>query len=428
MNVAAMMTDFTRDVQPGNFFAVSRYDESPSACFRCRDNDDGGIDISLGLAPDLLGPEEETVPFNERMIPHWKSFARFVQDNCNKLNHLQINGLQMHRDVLNILAPALRTTQQLIYLGLEKNNLGGDGLFFVSQFLRENTTLSGLHLEMHQFDDLDAVRSFSSAVKKHPRLETLSLQNCGVARDVDILSSIFDGVKRITRIINLRDNKMGSTCIATISDFISGNPAVKNLILCHNEFCDVDATSLADALKKNTNLTDLDLSFNRFSNEGMRQLEKAAFDTTNLNSIVESNHFCCLDTSFFTIESDMKIETNIADVNLTVEGVGAKIRYKLFGALCGTRGDGEVLHLHYFDDIPLELMHHILYHVMNPMYLCFGDDLGYFTRIDEQPKEKLDRVFCILQKWKMPLLFANRSSSSNSKRAGRIKRKRNVAT
>jgi hypothetical protein len=75
-----------------------------------------------------------------------------------------------------------------------------------------------------------------------------------------------------------------------IAEFLGSNPLIKGLSLDHNQLNDDDVILISRALKRNTNLHEIDLALNNFTSTGVKALLSCVFDSSSLNTISESNH------------------------------------------------------------------------------------------------------------------------------------------
>ena len=115
-----------------------------------------------------------------------------------------------------------------------------------------------------------------------------------------------------------------------MANFIGGNYSVNFLRLIDNDISDSDTPLLASALKRNTRIGTLDLSDNNITDAGRKVLLKAVFDTTSMDSIVESNHLCNV-RAYTDMDQEMTaVEAEILLINTEKDdSIGKKIRKKV---------------------------------------------------------------------------------------------------
>jgi len=358
-------------------------------------------------------------------------------------DNLSISKVQMPRQVMQMICPAIISMPGLYRLELEFNKLDHDGFASVAEILRHQLALSILALPENEIESVESARILSSAIAEHPSLEKLRLNDCGIGKNVEVLAALLHGCENI-RLLDLRRNHIDSKGVNTLANFIAENhEKVDTLDLEGNSLADDDVPPLVAAVKKNTNLTVLDVTENDLTENGRVEMMKAVFDTTSVNTVVESNHDCRLVLSssgnnhagpmlFFLV---MRDEVPFEDIMQTVNGMHepreAKIEYKVLQALHHT-SDDEMVNVQYLNDIPVKCMPRVLEIVQKKMDIgehMLGIGAPFFIPARSWMTTPLDlsRVFHIVKGWEMPLLFDYGGSSIRPKKKGRGKRKRNNA-
>ena len=123
------------------------------------------------------------IHYHKQFAPHWKKIAKLIVHEHENVNGLQwqclyISGIQLHLNLLNIMLPAMQSTQHLIALSFFKIHWDAMEWYLSHQFIRRNLSSEKIILEWHQPDDVDAMKSFSVAVKRHPCLKKLLIETC----------------------------------------------------------------------------------------------------------------------------------------------------------------------------------------------------------------------------------------------------------
>jgi len=77
-----------------------------------------------------------------------------------------------------------------------------------------------------------------------------------------------------------------------ISQHLANNPSINFLYLNGNLFNNDDAVLFAQSLQSNTNLIQLDISNNNFTNEGIKTLYRCVYNDESLNLIHDANTTC----------------------------------------------------------------------------------------------------------------------------------------
>ena len=356
------------------------------------------------------------MPHHDLLLPHLEKFAIALSGRAN-IERVEITGIAVLAPVLENIFAAMRSIQ-LKKLQLICIDLGDSGFLQLSSFLKDNSSLINLQLAGDEINDTGVASSLSDEITNHPSLQTLVLAKCGL-NNVNILSRILEGCTRL-RQISIAQNEIGSDGATVLADFIGGNHSVETLDLERNRISDSDTPMLATALGRNTRLGIFDLTRNNVTEDGRNVLLKALFDTTSMDSIVESNHTCSLNTCYDATGNGWEqqltaVEGAVILINFEGDSIGEKIRKKVILALCML--DGELFDLSHFNNVPLQLMPRVLELIQ--------EHTRHRTRRLSQAdldKEALSRLFHTLRGWKMPLLFENvRLSVSVGQ-----KRKRNI--
>jgi len=218
------------------------------------------------------------------------------------------------------------------------------------------------------------------------------------------------------------------------------NTSLRHLDLSRNWIGDKSAPTVIDALKHNSTLRTFDLS----GNKGLKTVERrrrlrsrylegrfmfdetphvdggrakivkeALFDTTSLESIISSNHTCSVRMTGFNHNDTY--EESIRKINSLAIHEGKKIRLKI---ILAKRIKEDLFDFRSFDDVPLELMPHLL-EMLHQEIGCdgFGENLlpnwAHYTknRTDRWTVAKyaksLSRLYETIKTWQsLPALFA----------------------
>jgi hypothetical protein len=144
--------------------------------------------------------------------------------------------------------------------------------------------LHTLELSHIQIDDINVATSHSRALTSLPRTIYLHLPYCNLGNNPEILSVILQS-EVIS--IDLSNNNIDSLGVVEIAECIEGNSPTKHLNLSCNNLNDEDAIVICWALKRNTNLTRLELEKNLFTFVGLKALFSSVFDNSSLNAIIK---------------------------------------------------------------------------------------------------------------------------------------------
>ena len=134
---------------------------------------------------------------------------------------------------------------------------------------------------------MKSARSLSRSLKSHACIEHLAIIHCDIGSNLEILLAILHSD---VKCICLDNNNIDSLGAVKITEYLEGDPPIEEFSLDHNRLNDDDAILISQALKRNTNLRNLELKGNKFTSIGVRALLTCVFDSSSLTSISESNH------------------------------------------------------------------------------------------------------------------------------------------
>ena len=218
------------------------------------------------------------------------------------------------------------------------------------------------------------------------------------------------------------------------------------------------APVVCNVLKRNATLTSLNLEQNnnlRVMSGGRRQwnhvesayerlpvvergrseIANCLFDTSNLQSLVDSNHTCMVDmgiSGFGYTDTDYcggtRIEKLMRSIN-SLANVGGKVRYKVVLALNETKG---LYNVRDFDSLPLELIPRLLELIQLEIgYYGFGKEIAeHLCETDKKYAKKSDmrinRLYDFVTGSNIQLLFGRGSSVKRVRIGPKKKRKRGM--
>jgi len=381
----------------------------------CEDNDD---DTNVYLREKAHGG---ILPHHDIMLPHWKKFAKSLNGRAS-VTHFRIEGIYLPIPVLDIIFPTLQSMHNLISLSLHRTRLDNEGYIRLSSFLDHNSSLQHLAIVDSVVDDLSIAGTFSDALKNHTALERLILNKCGL-NNIPILEEVLKGCRGF-EVLGIIKDDLGSEGGALMADFIRRNHPLEKICIRHCSIADNEALVLASALTVNTHLKELHLQGNDITEEGNKALLKAVFDSTSMDSIIESNH-TCMPFAYHTYRADnlyqrplLEQELHAIIVNNGIS-IQQKIRKKVILALCGV--DGGLFDLSHLNNLPLQLMPHVLELIQKHTEARTDDVFNMPGR--QLEKDALSRLFHTLRGWELPLLFENLRTSSATDTTRKRKRK-----
>lgn len=346
-----------------------------------------GDGVSCELKSDTV------VPHNRALMTNWINYTDALRD-CRILRLFEefaVYKIHLHSSVTSHLFSALEG-KHLKNLTLSETNLCRSGFEKLSQYLESNTTLQRITLDKNRIDNLIDTEQLGRAVRKHPRIEYLSICDCEIGNNVTALADMLHaGLKEVC----LGSNAIGTRGGLIVASYLASNPPMEIINLEKNELNDADVVHFSNSLKTNTRLRQLTLSANRYSLVGVKSLFKEIFNPTSLNNVADCNHTCSLHlfTKFF---NPVQRINNAADAEENRRG-------KILLAL--RIADSQILDYFEGDHAPpLELMPSVMKQIQQ-------DDV--FTNT------KLTRIFLIVKGFLVPHI-----SPSQKQMPSRAKRKR----
>jgi len=394
----------------------------------------GDIDIAL------RGRGGGTLPYHDLILPHWKKLLKALKGRTNV--EFQVTGISLPSPLLDIVFPALQE-YKIVQLRLIGTGLVGGGFQCLSSFLEKNSSLTSLGIGADRLDDLSVAGALSDAIKNHPTLEDLFIARC-IGHNASILEKILQGctTKRVL-MISMENFGLYGSLVDVVADFISSNHTVEKLHLIENNIADNDAKLLASALKTNRHLKLLDLVDNYdITDEGEKALLNVLYDPTTMDSVIESNHLCMVNTdnndNIVALEQRPLLEQEVLKINkgdLIANTIGTaiipsyysiqqKIRQKVVLALCGV--DGELFDLSYLNNLPLGVMPRVLELIQEHTAIRRSKNTpwGSYQTPVQLKKDALTRLFHTLRGWELPLLFENLHNPSSNGTTGKRKRRK----
>lgn len=330
---------------------------------------------------------------HDSLLPKWKcALAGFEKDKSgNAIEKVRIKRVELVKDVMDILGNALVARNSIVHLALVNNKLDREGYLSLSAFLKKNSPLKTLQLEGNPIYDVACAQCLSEAVISHPSLDELKVDDCGLGRNIEILSAIANTMEGVS-LLSLNSNDIDNSGAAAICNVLSTNPShLTKLMVTSNEFIDEGATFFAEALRTNTNLKDLLLRGNDITETGEIVLRKAFFNDTSLTTLFNSNHTCKVQgLGHISAENSTNFRNTIKK----------KMSTAMFG--CFTHGkDSKVtdtrtvaMNMHLFADCPVELM---------PVELSF---INRCSNFNDTKKPCLSNMYEVVRNWDVPVMFA----------------------
>ncbi len=364
----------------------------------CRNQKSGGhIDLDGG---GFDGDDEDIIlQHDDRLIPHWKEFINALQLNFQELDDFRLGRMQLSSSIIEILTPALKGRPFKVFDLSFIDFVDFDGLQFATEIIESNPKLREFRMAEPEMDslDTDGLENLIQSIVSHPRIDSIAIEYCfrGGANAYDGLCTLIASGKAFS-FINFHSNNIRTGGSSNIPNFLAQNPQLERLWLSKNHLNDDDAFLIALALKHNSNLDQLDLHGNDFTDLGWTALQKAVCDNSSLNSVFDSNHSCTIFGNFAS--NDL--------YNNKGEDRGNNRGYKIYRLLALRNTEGSnVRHLEFEfnDDESLNLVPAVLE--------CVYKSPAQYRPECSHPVQPLSIMYEILRGWHIPALYENCGSS-----------------
>ncbi|XP_056335757.1 NACHT, LRR and PYD domains-containing protein 3-like [Danio aesculapii] len=212
----------------------------------------------------------------------WSALVYVLLTSEQKMEDFDLNqfiGTQNTADeVLQKLLPVVKESRsvQLKYCGVT-----AEGCAALASVLRSNSSLlTELDLSVNKVGD-SGVKLLSDALKDpHCKLEILRLSDCGVtAKGCGALALALRSNSSLLTELNLSGNKIEDLGVKRLSDGLKDpHCKLKILRLTDCTITDEGCADLASALKLNSHLTELDLTWNTLGDSGVKRLSDGLKD------------------------------------------------------------------------------------------------------------------------------------------------------
>ena len=172
---------------------------------------------------------------------------------------------------------------------------GGLNVDAILDLAENNTHLR--QLEIHCISiQLSNIERICHVASNHPSLVHLYLCRCcdQPGRGNRMPESLLSSDTKLQS-LGMEDNGITNDVIVQLARFLESNPRLRELDLEDNQLGGSDcAEMLANALEKNTTLRHLELKDNDWDSLSTERLRYALYNTSSLNAMSDSNHYCGL--------------------------------------------------------------------------------------------------------------------------------------
>ena len=256
--------------------------------------------LSLHVTHNLYGHQlmdnEEPIVWHEPILnEHWGRLEAEIDrrkqlDRVADICDIQITNVEMKKERLAALVDIFRNgrvTNSSLYLQFNNTNICGEGIISLSKLVDVSSQLQSFCLHNNRIDSMESARCLSMSMRSHPCINQLFLTHCDLGSSPEILLVV---LQSDVKYINLDYTNIDSLGAVKIAEYLGDDPPIQLITLHYNRLNDNDVILISQALKRNTNLRQIDLRSNNVTSIGVKALLSCVFDGSNLNAISESNH------------------------------------------------------------------------------------------------------------------------------------------
>ncbi|KAK1742764.1 leucine-rich repeat protein [Skeletonema marinoi] len=390
---------------------------------------------------------------------------------CKKCESLEIGHGDFDSENVAVVAKFLAKKHSLTSFSLVGAAVDNDNKKLLSDALMQNRTIEKLCLHSNQLQLPAVIRGTKEAIKALSRLThlDLSFNKLSLSGAKSMAKFLAGEDSKLISLVMMKNNLTSKGANVLLSS-VKKNTTLQHLDLSRNWITNKSVPAVIDLLKNNSTLVTLDLSVNK----GLKTVEKRAvrrwgfvdgryqrdesrshpqvdggrtkivkdalFDTFSLESIISSNHTCAVFMTGFNHNDSTRRQlgrfctscysncSQSPDISLSLQinaldaNEGRKIRLKF--ALARYANDDkkavtDLLDLHIFDDLSLELMPALLEMLQEAIgFNGLGNDVvtGWMKDRDKDKTspyarkvyaQSLSLLFDTIKSWQsLPLLFA----------------------
>ncbi|KAF9917522.1 hypothetical protein BX616_000733 [Lobosporangium transversale] len=225
-----------------------------------------------------------------------KYLARVIVKN-ESLKTLDLSGNLITSEGAEILAEAMIHNRGVTRLCLQSNKIKKAGAPFIAKILSKNRVIRHMNIGSNGLG-VEGIIHIAEAVRFNRTLYSLSLDmNEMGPKGASAIATALISNRHLTHLY-IPHNNIGDKGLADICESLKKNQYLISLDLELNNIGQgqsaVGLKALADVLKINTTLRELNLSYNLFSSDAVKELTAGMAMNSTLESVVFTN--CCLST------------------------------------------------------------------------------------------------------------------------------------
>ena len=172
----------------------------------------------------------------------------------------------------------------------QKNQIGKEGLEFISNYLKTTKQLSRLDLLGNNIGPDEGSDILSDILMENRSIEELNLRYNKISEGTSKLARAMETNDKITVLILWRNDVDDISAIA-LADMLKKNKSIQHLDVQGNSIADEGIAAIGLALKENNALEELNLRFNHIGFEGSMGLAEGLKVNQSVHTIVLQDNF-----------------------------------------------------------------------------------------------------------------------------------------
>ena len=263
----------------------------------------GGANLQLRPTNDDGDDLPIFLHYDEKLLSRWRMLF-YAMAGSGHWKSFEVKSLEMPQILLEEFARAMKQSENFFSadaaysVSFDTNRFDQESVLYLSKVVDQCIYMSSFAVTNNAIDSLSTAAQLSTSFAKHNHLEKIDLSDSGLGESARVLSAVLSSCANLEKLclnnVNMQARDTRSRGITIISDFVASNPLLQKLELDLNQLGDDAALLLAKALGTNTNLLDLSLADNNFSEVATDAFSKVIFDDDDLNTVIDSNHSCTI--------------------------------------------------------------------------------------------------------------------------------------
>ncbi|CAH3120235.1 unnamed protein product, partial [Pocillopora meandrina] len=195
-----------------------------------------------------------------------KALGKVLQSN-HTLTHLSIAIIWITRIGVEALADALKSNKTLKNLDIRRNNIGDEGAKALGKVLQSNHTLTHLSIADNQITHI-GVEALADALRSNKTLKNLDINHNNIGDEgAKVLGKVLQSNHTLTH-LSIAGNRITHIGVEALADALRSNKILKNLDINRNNIGDEGAKVLGKVLQSNHTLTHLFIASNWITHIG----------------------------------------------------------------------------------------------------------------------------------------------------------------